>query len=202
SMEIQEGESRRFLVEVKPAEATQGIRWESSEPFVAAVKDGELIAIKAGTTTIRAVSLDDPAKVGSAEVTVAAAPTPPPNVKRKESSRGGAGTSTGTGGQTGAGRTGGTGTQTTPPPPPPPPPRGEEPAKPPTTGKAILTITSAPPFAEVILDGRFLGTTPVKEKELTPGKHKILITHRSFPPLDTTITLGPGEKIIRFRLFR
>ena len=75
-------------------------------------------------------------------------------------------------------------------------------AKPPATAKAILTITSAPPFAEVIVDGRFLGTTPVKEKELPVGKHKIQVQHRSFPSMDTVVNLGPGEKTIRFRLFR
>jgi hypothetical protein len=68
--------------------------------------------------------------------------------------------------------------------------------------KAILTVTTAPPFAEVIVDGRFVGTTPVKDKELTAGKHKIQISHRSFPPIDTTVNLGPGEKTIRFRLFK
>ena len=72
----------------------------------------------------------------------------------------------------------------------------------PASNKAILTITSAPPFAEVIVDGRFMGTTPVKDKELAPGRHKLQITHRSFPPVDTVIVLGPGEKSLRFRLFK
>ena len=52
------------------------------------------------------------------------------------------------------------------------------------------------------MDGRFLGTTPIKDKELAPGRHKIQITHRSFPSMDTVVNLAPGEKTIRFRLFR
>ena len=72
----------------------------------------------------------------------------------------------------------------------------------PAPAKAILTVTSAPPFAEVIVDGRFMGTTPVKDKELAPGKHKVQISHRSFPTIDTVVYLGAGEKTLRFRLFR
>ena len=68
--------------------------------------------------------------------------------------------------------------------------------------KSLLTVTSAPPFAEVIVDGRFIGTTPVKDKELPAGKHKIQVSHRSFPPIDTVVNLGPGEKVLRFRLFK
>jgi hypothetical protein len=77
-----------------------------------------------------------------------------------------------------------------------------QPTEKPPANKAILTITSAPPFAEVIVDGRFMGTTPVKGKEIPPGKHKLQITHRSFPPVDTVVNLGPGEKTLRFRLFK
>ncbi len=67
--------------------------------------------------------------------------------------------------------------------------------------KGYLSVVSAPPFAEVIVDGRFIGTTPVKSKELSLGRHKVQITHRSFPPIDTSVVISAGEKSLHFRLF-
>jgi hypothetical protein len=178
SMELPVGQSRRFAVDVQPAGAPSGIRWESSNADVASIHGGEVVGMRAGSATIRAFSTEDESKVGSADVTVTGgvAVRPPPK-------------------------------DPTPPTPKNPPPveTRTEPDPAPAaakSNKAILTITSAPPFAEVIVDGRFLGTTPVKEKELPVGKHKIQVTHRSFPPMDTVVQLGPGEKTIRFRLFR
>jgi hypothetical protein len=82
-----------------------------------------------------------------------------------------------------------------------PEPEKETGSKPAAT-KTFLTVTSAPPFAEVIVDGRFMGNTPVKDKELPPGRHKLTVTHRSFPPVDTVVNLRPGERTLRFRLFK
>jgi serine/threonine protein kinase len=205
SMEIQAGQKRKFIVEIQPAEAPTNVRWESEDPSIASVQDGEVWGQKAGQTRIRAVSLQDGSKQGSAEVIVAGAPVavaandyqpvkPIKPVKPVPAS------------------------DPNPVGNPLPNPGSDDPAsdiadkfagKPedkapdkPAPTKALLTVTSAPPFAEVIVDGRFMGTTPVKDKELPTGKHKVQISHRSFPTIDTVVYLGAGEKTLRFRLFR
>ncbi len=203
SMELQAGQKRRFMADVQPPGASALVRWESADPGVASVQDGEVWANKPGSTVIRAVSVEDGSKQASAEITVSGAspePRPEPTAQPRPETR---------------------------PVHPRPiadalhPDQSNETAPPPDGGgdvsggqtpkpennrlagfKSLLTVTTAPPFAEVIVDGRFVGTTPVKDKELTAGKHKIQISHRSFPPIDTVVTLGPGEKTLRFRLFK
>jgi hypothetical protein len=205
SMELQAGQKRKFIVEITPQDAPHNVRWESDDPSVAYVQDGEVWAQKPGQTTVRAVSMQDATKQGSAEIIVSGAvasdmgqmdrPVDKPIVKPVKD-------------PTPVVKPGPTGQNK-----PPPPPDDEDdtasknfvsdkPVEKPAPVKAVLTISSAPPFAEVIVDGRFMGTTPVKDKELTPGRHKLQITHRNFPPVDTVINLGPGEKKIHFRLFR
>lgn len=216
SMEMQAGQRRKFQADIQPPGASAMVRWESSDPSVAYVQDGEVWANKAGRAMIKAVSLEDIGKNAEAEVIVAAAtvepgPRPDPNngIRPNPNKNGNDGTrpepNNGKGGKgetpltDGPGPNGnggnGNGSATVNP---------TDEAKPDRLSgfKALLTVTTAPPFAEVIVDGRFVGTTPVKDKELTAGKHKIQISHRSFPPIDTIVNLGPGEKTIRFRLFK
>jgi hypothetical protein len=216
SMELQAGQSRKFMIEARPAQASAQVRWESADPSIASVQNGEVYANRPGSTTIRAISLEKSGIAGSAEVTVAAAalpepqpqpklPTgerPKPDPKPNPEKQPGPGAQTNLAGQAqGAGQSqaggqntttnAGTGQA-----------GGQTPAQNLSGFKSILTVTSAPPFAEVIVDGRFVGTTPVKDKELSAGRHKIQISHRSFPTIDTVVTLGPGEKTLRFRLFK
>ena len=208
SMELQAGQKRKFIVEVQPQNAPAGVRWESSDPSIASVQDGEVWGQKAGQTTIKAISTQDPDKVGTADVIVSGAPvaavdnrpsqirdtrpviphpthTPVANPPPDDN-------------QDAANMAGNDFIKT----PAEKAPVEKAPVEKPAPSKAILTVVSAPPFAEVIVDGRFIGTTPVKDKELPTGKHKIQITHRSFPEIDTVIVLGAGEKMLRFRLFR
>jgi hypothetical protein len=201
SMELQAGQKRKFILAVLPANAPAGVIWESADPSIAAVQDGEVWGQKPGQTTIKAISTQDQTKVGSADVIVSGATVvasePTPTHTDHVVHAGTSHTNTNTNSNANANNN------------PTPggsdngddgePPRTVE--KPPAT-KAILTVTSAPPFAEVIVDGRFIGTTPVKDKELPVGKHKVQITHRSFPEIDTVVVLGVGEKTLRFRLFR
>ena len=193
SMELQAGQKRKFIVEVQPADAPADVRWESADPSIASVQDGEIWGQKAGQTTIRAISLKDAGKLGSADVIVS--PLPNPNPKPEPGPKNtNAGKNNPTPnpfpGRGGALDEGGEGSAENPP------------AEKPPANKVLLTITSAPPFAEVIVDGRFMGTTPVKDKELAPGRHKLSITHRSFPEVDTVVNLSAGEKTLRFRLFK
>ena len=206
SMELEPGQKRKFMVAVQPQNAASGVRWESADPSIASVQDGEVWGQKSGQTRIKVISLEDPTKTGIAEVIVSGSAvvttestpltepkpsmpravtpvTPKPVVPKADPvavSNAGSGSPESDFLKT----------------------PGEKPAAAkPVAGKAILTITSAPPFAEVIVDGRFIGTTPVKDKELPTGKHKLQITHRSFPSIDTVIFLSPGAKSLRFRLF-
>jgi serine/threonine-protein kinase len=212
AMELQAGQKRKFLADVQPAGASAQVRWESADPSIASVQDGEVWANRPGTTTIKAVSLEDASKQATAEVTVAAAqPEPQPKTEypqpkhdtrpvetgKAEGHKGkGKGMSGPTDGTAATGSNGMTGSGTT-------GPDGSGEGKPDRLAgfKSLLSVTTAPPFAEVIVDGRFVGTTPIKDKELPAGKHRIQISHRSFPPIDTTVNLGPGEKTLRFRLF-
>ncbi len=196
SMELQAGQKRKFMVEVQPATSPANVRWESSDPTVASVQDGEVWGQRPGQTTIRAISIQDTTKQGTAEVLVAAAVVqsqPQPTPKPKEPGDGPKHPVHPVPGKPG-GQAGGV----TPAEPGP----GKPPAEKAAGNKALLTITSAPPFAEVIVDGRFMGTTPVKDKELSPGRHKLTITHRSFPAVDTVVNLVPGPVSLRFRLFK
>ncbi|MEO7424596.1 MAG: protein kinase [Fibrobacteria bacterium] len=181
AMELEAGQKRKFMVQVSPANASGQIRWESTDPTIAFVQDGEVWGQKAGQTTIRAISLQDSSKQAAADIIVSLPPVIPPKYNgdgviprhkqidgEKEND------------ETAA---------------------AEDSAKKAAANKSLLTITSAPPFAEVIIDGRFMGTTPVKDKEVPPGRHKLTVSHRSFPPFDTVINLAPGEKSLRFRLF-
>ncbi|MDB5048356.1 MAG: protein kinase [Fibrobacteres bacterium] len=192
SMELQAGQKRKFIVEIQPPEAPTNVRWESADPTIASVQDGEIWGQKPGQTTIRAISQQDGSKQGSAEVIVDAAPVAYPVQEKpvkpiRPSHEYDGGTAV---------------VKPNPNPNPDKPLEDEPPVEKPVSNKTLLTITSAPPFAEVIVDGRFMGTTPVKDKELTPGRHKLQITHRSFPTVDTVVNLGPGEKSLRFRLFK
>jgi serine/threonine protein kinase len=201
SMELQAGQKRRFMAEVQPPGASAMVRWESSDPGVASVQDGEVWANKPGAAVIRAISVEDANKQASAEITVSGTtpepqplPTPQPRPEphpRPHPIADDHHTDTTTNGT------------------PAPNGNGDASDQTPKTDpnrlagfKSLLTVTTAPPFAEVIVDGRFVGTTPVKDKELTAGKHKIQISHRSFPEIDTVVNLGPGEKTLRFRLFK
>ncbi len=244
SMELHSGEKRKFLVDVKPPEATVSIRWESADPSIASVQDGEVWGQKPGQTSVKAIVVGNETKVSAADIIVSPASGPAAN----GGSSGAAAASAAAGasaeglqGKSAGGNpttekhspTNGDGmtaenngavqsAQKTPSShdgkPAPGAATGVENAatgnsgKGPGTGndkptggtsaKAVLTVTSAPPFAEVIVDGRFIGTTPVKDKELSVGRHKVEVTHRSFPTIDTVVNLAPGEKTLRFRLFR
>lgn len=208
SMELTKNQSRKILVDVQPQTASNNVRWQSSDVAIATVQDGDVTGVAPGKAIIKAISMQDSTKVGLAEVTVnnpvaeaasnsVTTPTiqnqskvtttklnPKLNAKPDETheeenklSQDFAKSDNEK-------------------------PAVEKPvAEKPASNKGLLTVTSAPPFAEVIVDGRFAGTTPVKEKELSFGKHKIQVTHRSFPDIDTTIIIGAGQKTLHFRLF-
>jgi hypothetical protein len=74
--------------------------------------------------------------------------------------------------------------------PPPSPPK-----------QAELSIITAPPFAEVFFDGKFLGNTPLKNQTVPTGRHRLQVSHRRFKAIDTVLNLRSQELTLRFRLF-
>lgn len=63
---------------------------------------------------------------------------------------------------------------------------------------ANLTLQSSPPFAEVFVDGRYVGLTPVKLEAMISGSHRIVMKGKGSPPLDTLLILHPGVQGFKF----
>jgi serine/threonine-protein kinase len=49
------------------------------------------------------------------------------------------------------------------------------------------------PWAEVSLDGRPIGTTPLKPVSLSPGVHTVRLQHPDYRPLQKKVNVRPGE---------
>jgi hypothetical protein len=88
-----------------------------------------------------------------------------------------------------------------------PAPRAAAPAAarsdaPPATG--TLTITSDVPGAQVFLDRRFIGATPVTAADVAPGSHQLQVSAPGFDPHVDTIEVAPGarEVAVAFRVVR
>jgi serine/threonine protein kinase len=52
------------------------------------------------------------------------------------------------------------------------------------------------PWAEVSLDGRPLGTTPLRPLSLPPGSHTVRLQHPSYRPLQKRFDIRPGETFV------
>ena len=64
----------------------------------------------------------------------------------------------------------------------------------PKVGKSSLDLRVTP-YADVFVDGRLLGTTPLKPIELTPGVHKLLLVNEALDVRRATqVTLEPGKR--------
>jgi len=87
--------------------------------------------------------------------------------------------------------------------PTPAPPRAPEapvaPAKAPTPAVATANGTlrlRVVPWADVSLDGRPLGTTPLKPLPLPPGVHTVRLQHPSYRPLQKRFDVRAGEVFV------
>ena len=49
------------------------------------------------------------------------------------------------------------------------------------------------PWANVTVDGRAVGTTPMRPLTLAPGAHVVVLTHSDFEPLTQKLVIAPGE---------
>jgi hypothetical protein len=63
-----------------------------------------------------------------------------------------------------------------------------------------VILKSSPPFAEAYLDGRFLGTTPIRIAHLPPGLHRLGLSLPGQPGFDTTLGFAPGISAWKVRL--
>ena len=56
----------------------------------------------------------------------------------------------------------------------------------------VLRVTSTPPGAQVLLDGKPAGTTPLQKLRARPGEHTIRLQKLGFEPWETRIALKAG----------
>jgi hypothetical protein len=69
---------------------------------------------------------------------------------------------------------------------------------------ATLRVDADVPGANVFLDHKFLGTTPVETRELEPGPHRLNVSAEGYDMHAETIELaaGPSEVVVRFKEVR
>jgi serine/threonine-protein kinase len=72
-----------------------------------------------------------------------------------------------------------------------PPPR---PSETPETGTGVLRVV-ARPWANVIVDGKPSGTTPLDRIELPAGVRNVRLEHPSYEPFETRVRIRPGETV-------
>ncbi|HKP98242.1 MAG TPA: PEGA domain-containing protein, partial [Fibrobacteria bacterium] len=65
--------------------------------------------------------------------------------------------------------------------------------------RVALTLESSPPFAEVYLEGEFLGVTPLIHLSLPAGEHRFSLYHKG-QQTDTVLSLSPGKQTLRMVL--
>lgn len=190
ALELKVGETRSPALQGLPNDSTATLSWTSSAPNVAVWQDRQILAKAPGQAVLRILWQSQGLSAeASANVTVLAnastpaAPSSPSTATSQPQIQGAAAASNHS---------------------------EANGAKPPVTaskidsvvqasGPSVLNITSAPPFAEVFLDGRYLGATPLKGKSVSSGRHKLLISHRRFASIDTVLRLTPGPVSLKFR---
>jgi hypothetical protein len=75
-------------------------------------------------------------------------------------------------------------------------PAAEAAAAAPVTRTATLTVTSDIPGAQVFLDRRFIGATPMTASDIQPGTHQLNVSAPGFDPYVETIAVDPGQRTI------
>jgi hypothetical protein len=72
----------------------------------------------------------------------------------------------------------------------------EKPARPADASAfGAVYFASRPPGATVFVDGRSVGTTPVRVPSLTSGSHRVRFERDGFHPWATTFIVLPGSEI-------
>jgi serine/threonine-protein kinase len=63
--------------------------------------------------------------------------------------------------------------------------------KPIVKGTLIVIVR---PWAEVTINGRSIGTTPMKPLTLPTGRHSVVLNHPSFKPVRRKVTVDAGQE--------
>jgi serine/threonine-protein kinase len=74
----------------------------------------------------------------------------------------------------------------------PTPASAPTPAPSPEAAPGLLQV-GAKPYADVIVDGRPMGTTPMSPLSLAAGAHVVRLVHADYQPFQRRITIRPGE---------
>jgi serine/threonine protein kinase len=82
-----------------------------------------------------------------------------------------------------------------------PPAAADPPAVPPSTRPTTprplpaLVVVSSVPWAELYVDGRLVGNTPVMDLQLRAGRHRLRLQRAGFRPYEEVVTLAPGQSL-------
>lgn len=63
------------------------------------------------------------------------------------------------------------------------------------TGPGTVRVLSRPAGAQVLLDGRVIGKTPLEIGALSPGEHSIRLELPGFKRWESTVDLKPGDEL-------
>jgi len=56
-------------------------------------------------------------------------------------------------------------------------------------------VVSSVPWAELYVDGRLVGNTPVVGLRLPPGRHRLRLVQLGFQPHEEVVNLAPGQTL-------
>ena len=76
---------------------------------------------------------------------------------------------------------------------PPPPPGPAETSRPPAPENPGSLQLGVRPYADVLLDEKPVGTTPLAKLGLPAGVHTIRLLHPDYKPFQRKVTIRPGE---------
>ena len=62
-------------------------------------------------------------------------------------------------------------------------------------GPATVRVLSRPAGAQVVLDGRVIGRTPLEIGAVSPGEHSIRLELTDFKRWETTMDVKPGDQL-------
>lgn len=85
-----------------------------------------------------------------------------------------------------------------------PTPRSRAGSRPETAAVATLRVDADVPGANVFLDHKFLGTTPVETHEFEPGPHRLNVSAQGYDMHAETVELAAGSSaiVVRFKEIR
>jgi hypothetical protein len=63
-------------------------------------------------------------------------------------------------------------------------------------------VVGATPWAQLYVDGRFIGNTPVVDLPVAAGTHTLRLVRAGFEPEERVVSVAPGEtlRVTRIRL--